>query len=408
MDRRDFMKRAAVTTAGVAVATVTETTLFSRSAFADMGGGPGATFGASVQPLGSQSTTDALLQLESLAQRPFTTVHNRMPWETSLVNKYSEFIAGRGQVPILSWFTRGKSDVQWSAIANGAQDARIRTEAQKLKSAGWPAYFCFHKEPENEPWLGNATQWRAAHERVWQIFQDVGVTNATFVACMMAPTFKGSFGGIRAWLPDHYDVIGVDGYNRNIKGNWRTFEKILTPAHEATALQMPLFVIEHGCVEGSPGQKGQWFADADAVVRTWPEVVGLSYNHETGHTGIDSSMNYRVDTSGSATAGFRAMGATAFFNPTDTFYSSKGFQGPAAAGGGTQTPPADTPAAGRTAAERRRHRRHVQRLRARRQRLAKAKKHHGHAVKQRSGGKSTVTRSGGTRAVNRSSVSQSS
>ena len=91
---------------------------------------------------------------------------------------------------------------------------------------------------------------------------------------------------------------------------------------------MPLFVIEHGCVEGASGQKGQWFDDAAAVVRSWPEVMGISYNHETGHTGIDSSMNYRVDTSSSATQGFRAMGAAQFFNPTQTFYSSKGVSGP--------------------------------------------------------------------------------
>ena len=380
MDRRDFMKKAAVTSAGVAIATVADTSLFSAPAFADMGGAAGATFGASVQPLGSQSTTDALLALENLTQRKFTTVHNRMPWETSLVNRYSEFIAARGQIPILSWFTRGRTDVKWSSIAAGAQDVRIRSEAQKLKAAGWPAYFCFHKEPENEPWLGNVTEWKAAHEHVWQIFQDVGVTNVSFVACMMAPTFKGSFGGIRAWLPPHYDVLGVDGYNRNLRGNWRTFETILTPAHEvATALSMPLFVIEHGCVEGAAGRKQQWFDDADAVIRTWPEVMGISYNHETGHTGIDSSMNYRVDTSASATAGFRTMGATQFFNPTQTFFSSNGVSGPT---GGSQTPPADAPTTGkkskkRSAASRRHHRhdskvtRVHRRRRAHRRRVAK-------------------------------------
>ena len=374
MDRRDFMKKAAVTSAGVALATATETALFSAPAFADMGGAAGATFGASVQPLAGQSTSDALLQLEALVQRKFATVHNRMPWETSLVNKYSEFIAARGQIPILSWFTRGRSDVKWSAIAAGAQDARIRSEAQKLKAAGWPAYFCFHKEPENEPWLGNSTEWRAAHERVWQIFQDVGVTNATFVACMMAPTFKGSFGGIRSWLPNHYDVLGVDGYNRNLQGNWRSFEKILSPAHEvATALQMPLFVIEHGCVEGSPGQKAQWFADADSVVRSWPEVVALSYNHETGLSGIDSRMNYRVDTSASATNGFAAMGAARFFNPVQTFYSPSGVSGPPGSGSGSQAQGSGSSASNLAAAQRRRQRRHVHRLRARRHRQPQAR-----------------------------------
>jgi len=395
MDRRDFMKRAAVTSAGVALVTATETASFSRPAFADMGGAAGATFGASVQPVGGQSVTDCLMQLEDLIGRRFATVHNRMPWDTSLVNRYSEFIANRGQVPILSWFTRGRTTVHWSAIANGAQDARITTEAQRLKVAGWPAYFCFHKEPENEPWLGNSTDWKAAHERVWQIFQDVGVTNATFVACMMAPTFKGNFGGIRSWLPDHYDVLGVDGYNRNTSGNWRSLETILSPAHEvATALQMPLFVIENGCVEGAPNQKGQWFADADATIRTWPEVVGVSYNHETGHSLNDVGKNYRVDTSTSSAIGFRTMGATQFFTPTQTFYSSKGISGPIQSVQ-TPAPPAETsstPTVGTSssggAADRRRHRRHVQRLRARRRRTTT------HAGHLRRHARPTVSRSG--------------
>lgn len=323
MERREFLRKAAVGTAGLALAGVAESSFLARTSWADVASaGSGDTFGASVQTIGSQSTKDALLALENLAGRSFATVHNRMPWQTSLVNNYSTFIAERGQVPILSWFTRGKVDIGWADIANGLQDDRIIAEATKLKAAGWPAYFCFHKEPENEPWLGNAAQWRAAHQRVWSIFQDVGVTNATFVACFMAPTFKGSFGGINAWLPDNYDVIGVDGYNRNISGNWRTFQKIFTPAHDvATAAGRKLFVIEFGCVEGASGQKAQWFADAQTILQGWPEVIGTSYNHETGHTGNDANKNYRVDTSTSSISAFRAMGNSAFFNPVQTFYA---------------------------------------------------------------------------------------
>src|SRR5262249_9758624 len=52
MDRRDFFKRAAATGAGVALATATETGWFSQKAWADMGGQAGATWGASVQPIG--------------------------------------------------------------------------------------------------------------------------------------------------------------------------------------------------------------------------------------------------------------------------------------------------------------------------------------------------------------------
>jgi hypothetical protein len=75
------------------------------------------------------------------------------------------------------------------------------------------------------------------------------------------------------------------------------------------------------------------------------------------------------------------MGATAFFNPAQTFYSPKGIEGPIGGVGiepAPDTPPADKPRT-RTAAQRRRHRRRVQRLRARRRRQA-PRRHHARAV----------------------------
>jgi len=331
MDRRDFLKTAAFTTAGIALAGLTESSILAPASWADIArAGSGDTFGASVQTVGSQTVEQALLALEALAGRKFNTVHQRMPWQTHLVNHYSNFIAHRGQVPILSWFTRGSGgNVLWADIAAGMQDDRITAEATALKSAGWPAYFCFHKEPEDEPSLGNAADWKAAHERVWQIFHSVGVKNATIIACFMAPTFDGGNGGLNAWLPPHYDALGADGYNRNLSGNWRTFEKIFTPAHRAAkARGRKWFVVEHGCVEGAPGQKGRWFTDAIAVVKSWPELIATSYNHEAGHSGMDAAMNYRVYTSQSSIDGFRTMGAAPFFNPSRTFYSVSGVQGP--------------------------------------------------------------------------------
>ena len=63
--------------------------------------------------------------------------------------------------------------------------------------------------------------------------KSVGVTNATIIACFMAPTYDGGNGGLKTWLPPHFDALGADGYNRNLNGNWRTFQRIFSPAHEA-------------------------------------------------------------------------------------------------------------------------------------------------------------------------------
>jgi hypothetical protein len=143
---------------------------------------------------------------------------------------------------------------------------------------------------------------------VYELFQQEGATNVTFVACLMASTFKGSFGGPDAWLPPRYDVIGVDGYNRNVGGNWRSFESIFRPALQvARDRSKQLYVIESGCVEGGPGRKGDWLREAAVTADAWPELIGISYNHEAGGSNNDVGMNYRVDTSDLAIQGFRDM-----------------------------------------------------------------------------------------------------
>ena len=319
MDRRDFLKAAAFTTAGaVAGPTLLQRagTMLASPALAATGG---AMFGCSAQEYSGKSREELITYLEGLAGGPFDVVHNRFPWQTSLVNGYSRWIVDTGHVPILSWFTRGNSgSIEWRPIANGVHDARIRSEARSLAATGWPAYFCFHKEPENEPSLGNAGDWRDAHDRVYELFQQEGATNVTFVACLMASTFRGSFGGADAWLPPRYDVIGVDGYNRNLGGNWRSFESIFRPALQmARDRSKQLYVIESGCVEGGSGRKGDWLREAAATVDAWPELIGVSYNHEAGHTNNDAGMNYRVDTSDTAIRGFSDMAQHVAFTGED-------------------------------------------------------------------------------------------
>jgi hypothetical protein len=284
----------------------------------------GTLFGCSAQAYGGSSREQLIVYLEDLAGGAFDTVHNRFPWKVSLVNRYSKWIVETGHTPILSWFTRGSDGgVQWRSIANGNQDDRIRSEAKAIAATGWPVYLCFHKEPENEPELGDANDWKDAHDRVVELFLQEGATNVTFVACFMASTFKGGYGGVEAWLPPRYDVVGVDGYNRNIGGNWRTFETIFSPALKvARDRSKQLYVIETGCVEGAAGRKGDWMRGAAATVDAWPELIGVSYNHEAGHSSNDSGMNYRVDTSDTSIKGFRDM------------VQHHAFTGEAAGGGG--------------------------------------------------------------------------
>ena len=87
--------------------------------------------------------------------RKFDTTHYRMPWTTTLVNKFTivERQHRAHADPVLVRSHEGWARAAGRASAQGHQDAWITTQARALKAAGWKGYFCFHKEPEDE---GNA------------------------------------------------------------------------------------------------------------------------------------------------------------------------------------------------------------------------------------------------------------
>jgi len=304
IDRREFLKRSAIT--GTAAAGMGAWILETAGQPAEAATTGQVEWGALCLPPGKASQQSGVAALEAKVGRKFDTTHYRMPWTTDLVNSFTSWSASTGHTQILSWFARTqKGLVSWKGIAAGNQDAWITTQARALKAAGWKGFFCFHKEPEDE---GSSTDWKGAYNRVHQIFDNVGVTGMKWVVCLMASTYLA--GKADPWMPPNYDLLGVDGYNRyHCRGvAWRTFDKIFAPANSfAVAKNKSLYMIESGCVEGAPGAKAQWLNDARATIKTWPKVVGISYNHE------NTDCNYYVDSSSSSLAAFQAMGQDSYF-----------------------------------------------------------------------------------------------
>jgi hypothetical protein len=304
IDRREFLKRGAV--AGTAAAGLGVWALegADQPAFAGVGGK--VKWGALCLPQKSDAQEEAVRNLQFKVGRKFDTTHYRMPWQTPLVNNFTRWSASSGHSQILSWFARDKGGlVSWRGIAQGDQDAWITKQARSLKAANWHGYFCFHKEPEDE---GSPEDWKAAYHRVHQIFNNVGVRNFRWVVCLMASTYLAGEAG--QWLPYEYGLLGVDGYNRYScrHKSWRSFERIFSPAHTfAVRKKKHLYVIESGCVEAEPGRKATWIAGARAQLKRWPNIVGVSYNHES------TDCTYYVTSSASALSAFRAMGHDRYF-----------------------------------------------------------------------------------------------
>jgi len=263
-------------------------------------------WGSLVLGRGGQDQQAAVKALEQKVGRRFDTTHYRMPWASPLVNSFTKWSGNTGHTQILSWFARGPGGlISWRGIAAGHNDAWITTQARNLRATGWRGYFCFHKEPENE---GNSTDWKAAYNRVHQIFDNVGVTGMKWVVGLTAATYQKHQAD--QWMPARFDLLGVDGYNRyHCTGTrWRDFSSIFASTHDyARAKGRNLYIIESGCVEGEPGRKAAWINAAASTIKTWPEIVGFSYNSE------NTDCTYWADSTSSSLSSFTAMGRDAYF-----------------------------------------------------------------------------------------------
>ena len=256
LDRRDFLKKAAV--AGTATAGLGWLT-YADLQHEAVAKGRHCKWGA--LSLKGSSQESAMRALEHQVGRKFDTTHYRMPWDSDLVNKFTQWSAHTGHTPILSWFARTKGGlVSWRGIAQGQHDAWITKQARSLRASGWHGYFCFHKEPEDE---GNSTDWKAAYNRVHKIFHNVGVTKFRWVVALMASTYGAGQAG--QWLPRNYDLLGVDGYNRYHCRNMAAVQRDLLPGARVRPVPQALPLRrggglrrrrarpQGGLVQGSPG-----------------------------------------------------------------------------------------------------------------------------------------------------------
>src|SRR5205085_4414037 len=86
--------------------------------------------------------------------------------------------------------------------------------------------------------------------------------------------YAGDAGAYANYYPgDAYvDYVCLDGYNwASANGSpWQSFDQIYAPSYaEITALSSkPLMVGEYASTEGAAGQKVQWIADAQALIKT--------------------------------------------------------------------------------------------------------------------------------------------
>jgi hypothetical protein len=280
----------------------------------------GTLFGAYVQP-GSHTGPDrrsALEAFESQVGRTMSLERVYYFWDETWPTADDAWTRDAGRVPYISWNARrtDKTTARWADIAAGTYDPVILARAADLIAFGGPVIFSFQHEPENDPDAGTAAEFVAAFRHVRDVFQLAGVTNVTYAWTMMAWSFRT--GSAPAYYPgdDAVDVIASDGYNWYScpRGSdpWRSFTEVFAPFHTfGQQHHKQMIIAEWGGREDPllPGRKATWIDETSTQLKLWPDIVGVMYYD------ADKGCARWVDSSASALASFRAMGADPYFNP---------------------------------------------------------------------------------------------
>jgi hypothetical protein len=285
----------------------------------------GAYFGAYV----GESTGRTLVETEALLGRRFAIAHDYQRWDhVPFIESEHESWAAGGRLVFLNWKAKTVDDstTPWAEIASGSQDDRIDAVAGEVRRFGKPLFIAFHHEPEDEVGgYGDAGDFAAAYRRIVWRFQQAGVSNVAWVWNVMGAAKYYELYGVGLYPGDDViDWIAWDPYNwvdcNGHSGGWAEFADTIDGfygwlrAHGHA--DKPFMLGEYGSDEPLPGQpsKGDWFLRArDALSGAagggprFPNLKALVY-FDSDRTG-DSGCAWQVDSTGSALAGFRALGA---------------------------------------------------------------------------------------------------
>jgi hypothetical protein len=261
--------------------------------------------GAYVALSGQSSTQAAIKARERAMGRPYDLVVTYYNWTDPFPDSGEAAIAAGGSTPLMAWYLPDKytgSPASLSAITSGADDAWITTQAQAIKAFGHRVFLRLAPEM-NGNWYhysGDPAAYVAAWRHIWDVFNQAGATNVTWVWC---PNLTP--GNWDAYYPGsaYVDVIGVDGFS-NIAYTWQTFQQMFGGffAHFAAfAPGKPQMVVETATNSGAGaptvgiGSAASFIAGMQSYLKDVAgpryDVIGVCWFDTDTNNGI----NWRVD-----------------------------------------------------------------------------------------------------------------
>lgn len=276
----------------------------------------GALFGAWVKPVNvsvANPEESAVASFERTIGRKLAINNYYTAWEAPIQVAVARWDLRHGTIPMISW-----APARTDLIAAGRYDSLIRASARELKSLHGPVMLRWFYEMglrKMRRYSISPASYVAAWRRMHAIFAAVGATNVRWVWCPNISDFLHNYAP--AYYPgnSYVDWIGTDGYNwAPPRLPWRSFAQIFGPFYRwGLPTGKPMLIGEFGTVEGLPGAKAAWFRQADREIKKeFPALRAVVYFESMG-TNFGLYFNWKVATSRSALAAFRAFANDPYF-----------------------------------------------------------------------------------------------
>jgi hypothetical protein len=315
LGRRDFLWKSALTAASIAVAGVPGVADARRRSTVALGVWPG--------PYRNASAADRRRRQEGAIGRRFIVDRARgdaYALDKPIVPSYIRESVQQGRrayLKLQSWVgdPPHRRAVPWSDVASGRWDREIASRARSAARLRGHHFIAFHAEANvqssSQPTSGTPAEFARAFDHTRRIFEQQGAHGLIWVVVLTASAYR--VGYARQWMPDGFDLIGVDGYNSvaTSPDKKKSFKRLFAPAaHFAHARRCDLFIGEMGCEEARDdrGYKAHWISRVPAALRDFGNVRAVVWNHSD-----DTHGGWRLDTSGQALHAFRQVANAAPF-----------------------------------------------------------------------------------------------
>jgi hypothetical protein len=262
---------------------------------------------------------------EGLTDRAWVIDNRFYDDKTEWVNPRTSWDIAQHMVPLITWMPYAALD----DYISGKQDAVVIAEAQKAKALGVQVLMRWGHEMNGNwyPWsgtnnggaaagaTGGPAKYVAAYQHVHDLFVSQGATNVVWIWCInVADVPAETWNHWTNYYPgDAYvDWVGLDAYNWGSSSSccvWQSFTDLVVAPYQDYVGKKPMMLPETASAEVG-GDKAAWINDMHQALKTDFTAI-----HGVVWFDINKETDWRIASSPSALAAYKAMALDPYFNP---------------------------------------------------------------------------------------------